>query len=266
MGLHTYGLGMPVPLYVLPDTPVVPEGSADARLLAPTTLLDFRHPALERWVRERGLTRPEIGPRERISTIYRFVRDEIAFGYNASDDLTASRVLADGYGQCNTKTTLLMALLRASGIPCRFHGATVKKALQRGVVPELVYPLAPASILHGYAEVWFDGAFRALEGVILDVAYLDGLRRVFPSVEGAFLGYGAGTCSLGSPPNEWEGSDTFIQRTGIDADFGTYDSPDAFYAEHGTNLRGPKAWLYRAVVRHAMNRRVARIRGGRSRP
>lgn len=264
--MRTYGLGMSVPLDVFPvfELRSVPEGSADARLLAPTELLDFRHPALEQWVRERGLTHPEIGPRERIAAIYRFVRDEIAFGYNASDDLPASRVLADGYGQCNTKTTLLMALLRAAGIPCRFHGATVEKALQRGVVPELFYPLAPPSILHGYAEVWFEGAFRALEGVILDAAYLDGLRRAFP-IEGAFLGYGAGTCSLGSPPNEWRGEDTFIQRTGIDADFGTYESPDAFYAAHGTNLRGPKAWLYRAFVRHAMNRRVARIRAGRFR-
>lgn len=261
--MRTYGLGMSVPLEALPNLehPSVPEGSADAPLLAPTKLLDFRHPAIERWVRERGLTNLEMGPGERISVIYRFVRDEIAFGYNASDDLSASQVLAEGYGQCNTKTTLLMALLRAAGIPCRFHGATVEKALQRGVVPELVYSLAPPSILHGYAEVWFEGAFRALEGVILDAAYLDGLRRAFP-VEGAFLGYGAGTCSLASPPNDWRGEDTFIQRTGIDADFGTYESPDGFYAAHGTNLRGPKAWLYRAVVRHAMNRRVARIRAG----
>jgi hypothetical protein len=185
---------MPVSPEVLPvlDTRSVSDGSPDARLLAPTKLLDFHHPALEQWGRERGLTRPEIGPRERISAIYRFVRDEIAFGYYAADDLTASRVLADGYGQCNTKTTLLMALLRASGVPCRFHGATVEKALQRGVVPELVYPLAPPSILHGYAEVWFEGAFRALEGVILDAAYLDGLRRAFPRSKARFSGTARG--------------------------------------------------------------------------
>ncbi len=32
------------------------------------------------------------------------------------------KVLADGYGQCNTKGTLFMALLRACNIPCRVHG------------------------------------------------------------------------------------------------------------------------------------------------
>lgn len=42
------------------------------------------------------------------------VRDDIVFGYNIDDEIPASKVLADGYGQCNTKGTLFMALLRAS--------------------------------------------------------------------------------------------------------------------------------------------------------
>lgn len=48
---------------------------------------------------------------------YNFVRDEILFGYNADDTILASRVLAEGYGQCNTKGTLFMALLRGADIP-----------------------------------------------------------------------------------------------------------------------------------------------------
>ena len=43
------------------------------------------------------------------------------------------KVLADGYGQCNTKGTLFMALLRACNIPCRVHGFTIdKKIAERG--------------------------------------------------------------------------------------------------------------------------------------
>ena len=80
------------------------------RLLQPTALLDFHHPALEALIRARGWRAlPEF---ERIGAIYDFVRDEIPFGYNLTDDLPASQVLADGIGQCNTKGTLLMALLR----------------------------------------------------------------------------------------------------------------------------------------------------------
>lgn len=86
--------------------------------------------------------------------VYNFVRDNIAFGYNASDDLTASTVLSDGIGQCNTKGTLLMALLRAVGVPCQFHGFTIDTALQRGAITGVAYQLAPRNIIHSWIEVW----------------------------------------------------------------------------------------------------------------
>lgn len=67
----------------------------------------------------------------KIKEIYDFVRNEIKFGYNANDSVTATQVLKDGYGQCNTKGTLFMALLRGVGIPCRVHGFTINKLLQK---------------------------------------------------------------------------------------------------------------------------------------
>lgn len=111
------------------------------QLTLPTALLDFTHPAIEGLVAARGWG--ALSEYERIGAVYDFVRDEIAFGYNESDDLPASRVLADGIGQCNTKGTLLMALLRAVGIPCRFHGFTIDKALQKGAITGVAYLLAP---------------------------------------------------------------------------------------------------------------------------
>jgi transglutaminase-like putative cysteine protease len=188
------------------------------------------------------------------------VRDEIAFGYNASDDIPASAVLADGHGQCNTKTTLLMALLRAADIPVRFHGATIHKRLQKGVVTGLLYRLAPRNIIHSWAEVRIDARWVGLEGVILDARYLDGVRAWFPTAGDAFLGYGVGTDRLTSPPIDWTGSDTWIQSTGINNDLGVYDDPDTFYAEHGANLTGLRGWLFRHKVRPLMNRRVAAVR------
>ncbi len=198
--------------------------------------------------------------------MYDFVRDEIPFGYNSSDELPASVVLADGYGQCNTKTTLLMALLRAAGAPCRFHGATIHKSLQKGVVTGLFYELAPDDILHSWAEVRFEDRWVGLEGVICDAGYLDGLRSSV-AAEGPFLGYGVGTEDLASPPVAWRGTDTAIQQTGVNRDFGVTDDPDAFYREHGVNLTGIRGLLFRTVIRHAMNRKVASIRRrGRQRP
>jgi transglutaminase-like putative cysteine protease len=51
---------------------------------------------------------------DRIGAIHDFVRNEFALGHNRVDDLPACEVLADGIGQCNTKATLFMALLRCA--------------------------------------------------------------------------------------------------------------------------------------------------------
>jgi len=171
-----------------------------------------------------------------------------------------SKVLRDGYGQCNTKTTLLMAMLRAMDLPCRFHGFTIHKSLQRGIVPEVVYPRAPTNILHSWVEVLLDGRWVTLEGFILDDAVLTALQIAFPN-QGSICAYGAGTDNLHAPDVQWSGQHTYIQRTGINFDFGTFDSPDAFYAKH-RQLRGIKGLLYRFVIRHWMNARVERLRRG----
>jgi len=226
--------------------------------LRATRLLDFQEESIQRLIAERRWS--ALGPYERIGAVYAFVRDEIGFGYNASDVIPASTVLADGYGQCNTKTTLLMALLRALGTPCRVKGATIHKRLQRGVVNGAFYLIAPTSINHTWTEVFFDGRWVALEGVILDAAYLRGLRTTLPSGTTEFLGFGVGTSNLTEPPVEWQGTDTWIQRTGVNQDFGTYEDPDSYYAEHGDNLSGPRAWIYRVWIRHVLNRNVASIR------
>jgi hypothetical protein len=228
-------------------------------LTAATPILDFQHPAVQRLLGERGWQRLPLY--ERIGGIYTFVRDEVAFGYNESDDLPASRVLADGIGQCNTKSTLLMALLRAAGVPCRFHGFTIDKALQRGAITGIAYLLAPRSIIHSWVEVWFDRRWVNLEGFILDRRYLSALQQRFAGIPGPFCGYGAATPDLQDPAVDWCGRDTYIQRDGINHDFGLFDTPDAFYAQHGVNLSGMKRWLFRNVVRRWMNRNVARIRG-----
>ena len=76
----------------------------------------------------------------------------------------------------------------------------------------------------------------------------------------AICGYGAATPNLQAPAVEWRGTDTYIQKDGINGDFGVFADPDTFYARHGANLSGLKRWLYRHVIRHAMNRNVARIR------
>ncbi|WP_424930668.1 transglutaminase-like domain-containing protein [Amaricoccus tamworthensis] len=228
------------------------------KYLAETPMLDYRSGAVQALIKKQKWSSLEHAARA--GAAYDFVRNEVLFGYNSDDALPASRVLADGYGQCNTKGTLLMAILRALDIPCRFHGFTIDKGLQRGVVPELVYPLAPRNIIHSWIEVLLDGAWINLEGFILDQGVLSALQERFPD-RTSLCAYGAGTDCLQAPPVAWTGENTYIQKTGINHDFGVFDSPDEFYANH-RQLSGLRGLFYRLVVRHWMNRRVARIRQG----
>jgi transglutaminase-like putative cysteine protease len=230
------------------------------RYLKETRLLDFSHPSLTELTERRGwLARSEY---ERIAGIYDFVQNEIAFGYNKADDIPASQVCRDGYGQCNTKGTLLMALLRRCRIPCRFHAFTIDKKLQKGAISGPAYGLAPSNIIHSWVELWFGNTWINLEGFILDRPYLRSVQSRFPTVEGAFCGFAVATPNLRNPPVEWKGTDTYIQKDGINHDYGIFDDPDAFYARHGADLHGIKRFLFQHVVRKWMNSNVSRIRRG----
>ncbi len=241
----------------LPTFQSVGTHSFPAELTKKTDLLDFKSPQIQQLIVERRWQAlPEF---ERIGAIYDFVRNEIKFGYNQSDSLPASQVLADGFGQCNTKGILLMALLRANQIACRFHGFTIDKRLQKGAITGWAYVLAPASIIHSWVEIWFDGRWVNLEGFILDESYLIALQQTFPAAK-EFCGFGAAVTDLRDPPVQWKGTDTYIQKEGINADFGIFNSPDEFYRKHGTNLSGLKKWVFETVVRAQMNRNVERIR------
>ena len=225
-----------------------------------TPILDYHAPAIRQLIQQRNWA--SLTQHDRVGAAYAFMRDEIAFGYNTQDDLPASLVLADGIGQCNTKGSLLMALLRAMDVPCRFHGFTIDKALQKGAITGLAYWLAPKSIIHSWVEVDMDGRWVNLEGFILDRNYLSALQKRFTQHKGPFCGYGAAVDDLQNPPIDWRGEDTYIQHNGINHDHGRFDTPDDFYARHGTNLFGFKRYLFQHVICHWMNKTVQSIRSG----
>ena len=114
--------------------------------LKETLLLDYSCPNIQELIIERQWK--DMDAYSRMKQIYDFIRDEILFGYNVDDYIPASKVLTDGYGQCNTKGILFMALLRGVGIPCRIHGFTIDKKLQKGAMTGIVYKNAPINILH----------------------------------------------------------------------------------------------------------------------
>jgi hypothetical protein len=229
------------------------------KYLKETVLLDFSHREIKRLFDARNWS--EYQPAERINSIYTFVRDEILFGYNEKDDLPASRILSDGYGQCNTKGILLMALLRKAGIPCRMHGFTIDKALQKGAITGIWYALSPRSIIHSWVEVYYENVWYNLEGFIIDRPYLEKIQEKNAGVS-AFCGYGIATGNLMKPQIDWNVNDTYIQKDGINADFGIFDSPDEFFGQHRQKLGKVKTLIFKRIVRNVMNNNVRRIRKG----
>ena len=196
----------------------------------------------------------------KIGAIYDFVQNEILLGYNKYDNLTATQVLKDGYGQCNTKATLIMALLRAVGIPCRLHGTKVTKVFQRSLMPKIMAKLAPPYIVHTWAEVYFNGEWLSLEGVITDKAYISGLQKLFPDHKGKFFDYAVAVEDFGNLQINWKGENTTVQKLAVVEDLGIFDNPDEFYKKYKQEYRGLKKFLYEKFGRKIMTKKVAKIR------
>lgn len=228
------------------------------RYLSETDLLNYSCNLIQKLVYERKWN--DLDKFNKIKNIYSFVRDEILFGYNISDAITAEQVLKDGYGQCNTKGTLFMALLRAVNVPCRIHGFTIDKELQKGAMTGIVYKNAPQNVFHSWVEVFYNGEWYELEAFILDKKYLSKLQERFKECSGAFCGYGVAVKDFKNPVIEWNANNTYIQSEGINQDFGVYDSPDEMYREHKQEMSKIKEFLYKNLGRHLMNRNVSKIR------
>ena len=228
------------------------------RYLQETKMLNYSDKQIQQLISEKSWKILE--EFERIKAIYNFVRDEILFGYNVDDNIPASRVLTDGYGQCNTKGTLFMALLRACNIPCRIHGFTIDKVLQKGAMTGIVYKNAPQNIFHSWVEVYFENKWFELEAFILDKKYLQKLQEKNSTCSGAFCGYGVAVKDFRNPVIDFYRNYTYIQSEGINQDFGVYDSPDELLKEHHQEMSLIKNFVYKNFGRHLMNRNVKKIR------
>lgn len=200
------------------------------KYLKETKMLDFSNSQIQQLIKDRKWK--DLEEFQRIKAIYNFVRDEILFGYNIDDSISASKVLADGYGQCNTKGTLT----------------------------GFVYKNAPQNIFHSWVEIYFENKWYELEAFILDTKYLKNLQKINRRCTGAFCGYGVAVKDFKNPVIDFNRNNTYIQSEGINEDFGIYDSPDALLKEHHQEMSWFKSFLYRHVGRHIMNRNVNKIR------
>lgn len=114
------------------------DGKQFAKQLEATPSIDADAPAIEKLAAT--LSKPGDDSFTRAARIAAYVNASLEKGYGSSSD-TASRVLAEGKGDCTEHALLFVALSRAAGVPARLvHG------LVRGDGDALLW--------HEWAEVW----------------------------------------------------------------------------------------------------------------
>lgn len=227
--------------------------------LKETKLLDYSHPRIQQLIVGRKWS--EKTEFEKIKQIYDFVKDEVVFGYNARDDFKASEVLEQGYGQCNTKSTLLIALLRGVGVPARTHGFMIDKRMQKGALVGLTYLLAPSKIIHAWAEVYYEGKWLALEGVIPDKDFYNAVEGRLQKREDGYYGYAIAMKEKCAENLCFTGLDTFSQSLAITDDLGIYAAPDDFFEKYNNVPTFIKSLLFEKILSKRLNKRLQKIRG-----
>lgn len=123
-------------------------------------------------------------PREAAVKIYHFARDEILFATGGDVGKKASQTLKTKKGPSLLKGSLMIAMLRAAGIPARYRLIDADESKVRGIVDDLSYKLFPLMrvlarnhvILHIIPQVYLDGIWLDADP-LFDKNFFAGLKR-----------------------------------------------------------------------------------------
>jgi hypothetical protein len=171
--------------------------------LGPTGLIDLDDTKLR--LKARSLTQLSKGRREKALSIYGFVkRMELAKPMKVRFH-TAREVLEAGSGDADDKATLLVALLRHTGIPARLRYVQLRGEILRGLTSRMARASRPL------AEIWLDRWVRT-DTYIFDARYMAAARQRLKDrdwewgygihVRGATLWNGTDDAFVGGLPSE----------------------------------------------------------------
>jgi hypothetical protein len=223
-------------------------------------LADYKHPLVRAKAEE--LTAGETTIRGKLEKLFFYVRDEIKFGFPPDGDLVkASDTIKMGYGQCNTKGTLFLALSKALNIPARMHFSLIKKEIQRGLFTGLIYKMMPEYISHSWVDVEVDGKWRRLDAYINDLSFYFGGRQKLKE-RGWKTGFSV-SCAKNASSTDFDlDQEKFVQMDAVVEDQGAWDDPAEYYATdlYKNRPNTLKLFVYRLVISQ-VNRRVTQTRG-----
>ena len=164
-------------------------------------------------------------PKDAAIKIFNFVRDEILFIADRADE-RASHTLQKGSGFCVTKSNLQIALLRAIGIPARYHHVHLRKEILSGVIPESIINLIPNGVItyHPWCECYINDNWVSCEALYQKELIAE-LRQ------GGFITYEQ------IPSIDWDGeTDLIICTAWIVEDMGVSQNMDNIFRKAQVEL------------------------------
>lgn len=214
--------------------------------LRPTELCDTENIEIKK--RAQALAKDAATPREAAISVFDFVRDQIQFGFNHFDS-KASETMRGRIGFCVTKANLQAALLRAAGIPARYHQVIVSRESLKSLVPNFFYKKVPERIpYHTWCECHLSGKWVVCESLFDKGFYDAACQKGFIDKEQL-------------PNIDWDGeNDLMMVSAFILGDKGTSHDLDSVFKKAREENRLP-GFIVR-ILFHFTNRFINKIRQG----
>lgn len=199
--------------------------------------------------------------KEKIAALFYYVRDDIKFQFpDEGDFVPASLTIKHGYGQCNNKTILYLALCRALGINAHTHFSLIDKSIQRGLFKGFLYWIIPQKISHCWLEVKLNDKWFPIDSYINDTEYYLAAKKKLTE-KGWDTGY-----SVASSKNESSielnfDKEQFVQMDAVTDDQGTYNDPVDYYksSKYKNRPNALKLLIYKILI-NSVNNRVKKMR------
>jgi hypothetical protein len=180
--------------------------------ISPTEFCDCHNAAIKQKAEE--LAKDAGSPKEAAMKIYYYIRD-FPFAVGRLDK-KASQTLKEKKGYCVTKTNLQVALLRAVGIPARYHQVVLDKKVIKGIVSDSFYKKQEDTIwYHPWCECYLSGRWIACDLYLDKDTYNAAIKQGILTQEQM-------------PSIDWDGeNDLKIATPWMLKDVGTHSSYDA---------------------------------------
>ena len=156
-------------------------------------------------------------PKEAAIRIFYFVRDEIKFALTPQLE-RASTVIERRTGYCVSKATALVSMLRVVNIPARYHFASIKKEVIKGLTGKLGYRFTPKVIpAHTWVDIYLNSKWIGVE-----FSYD---KELFEVMKEKKMGIYEKGIEL---ETDWDGEhDLLVPPEFLVEDLGVYESPEA---------------------------------------